>query len=71
MQLKGAARLYSMLHEDAPYHDGTFKSWAKEASPSHPFHAADGVTIWTAPWDIRPWDEFLTNKNASPTRPSD
>ncbi|MDF9716032.1 hypothetical protein [Nocardioides sp. ChNu-99] len=52
--------LYAQLHKDAPYHDGTEESWAKDRSPDHPFHYSDGVTIWIADEDVNPDDRFLT-----------
>lgn len=61
-----AERAYERLHKDAPYHDGTYQSWAKEASDSHPYHFSDGVTIGVAPTDLNPGDEFTTDRDASP-----
>lgn len=59
MQLEGAKRIYGLLHEDAPYHDGGFENWAKKASRQFPFHANDGVSFWIAPEDVNPDDDFL------------
>lgn len=67
MEKAAAERLYTQLHEDKPYHDGTWQSWAKEPSRTHPFHASDGVTIWVAPVDLQPGDKFTTDALASPT----
>lgn len=55
-----------MLHEEAPYHDGSFANWAKEPSSDFPFHYADGTGIYLSPFDERPGDKFLTEKNADP-----
>lgn len=52
-------RKYERLHEHAPYHDGTFESWAKEPSVEHPYHFKAGVTIWVADHDVNPDDDFL------------
>lgn len=60
MQLRAAERLYGLLHEKQPYHDGTFKRWAKEPSPEFPFHYLDGVSLWLANEDTNPDDDFLT-----------
>lgn len=66
MEKASAEFRYARLHEDAPYHDGTFTSWAKEQSTSHPLHYSAGVTIWVAQVDIAPHDEFTTDAQASP-----
>lgn len=58
-QLAAANRRYAMLHEGAPYHDGSFARWAKEPSADFPFHYLDGVTIWLSPVDLTPDDDFL------------
>lgn len=62
-----AEALYAELHKDAPYHDGTFEAWADKRSRSHPYHYLDGVTIFAAPVDISPDDDFLS---ASPQKRS-
>lgn len=66
MEKAGAQGLYDKLHEKAPFHDGTFKSWAKERSSRHPFHYNDGVTIIVTPEDLNPGDRFTTDRNATP-----
>lgn len=58
-QLEAAKRLYALIHEDAPYHDGSFKRWAKKPSRDYPFHYSDGVTIRLARTDEKPDDDFL------------
>lgn len=50
---------YEQLHKDEPFHDGTFKSWARDRSTSHPYHYRDGVRVWVAPLDLSPDDDFL------------
>lgn len=57
---------YEAVHKDAPWHDGTFKSWAKERSAQYPFHFNHGVSISVADRDLTPWDEFTTKEDASP-----
>ena len=71
MERVAAARQYERLHEDAPWHDGTFTSWRKEPSASHPYRADDGVTIWVASVDLNPDDEFTTKRDASPVKGGD
>jgi hypothetical protein len=61
-QLKAAEELYMRLHEDAPYHDGTFERWAEKRSIDFPFHAMDGVAFWLSPVDLSPDDDFLGNR---------
>lgn len=71
MQIEAARRRYADLHKERPYHDGSFKVWAKEASPDFPFHYDDGVTQWLATEDLAPWDMYLEREAASPVRPDD
>jgi hypothetical protein len=59
LELISANAQYERLHKQLPYHDGTFKSWAAEPSRSHPYRFTDGVTIWVAPVDLDPEDDFL------------
>lgn len=67
----GAEAQYAALHDKFPYHDGTFGSWAKDRSASHPYHYFDGVHIGVAEKDLFPWDLFTTATNASPIKPED
>ncbi len=66
-----AEAMYSRLHEDAPFHDGTYADWAKVRSASHPYHFSDGVHIGVADRDIAPHDQFTTDVNASPVPSAD
>lgn len=59
MATKAAAWMYADKHEDAPFHDGTFESWSKDRSASHPFHYGDGVRIWVSREDLTPDDLFI------------
>lgn len=68
-QLEAAKRLFALLHEEQPYHDGTFQRWAKEPSAAYPFHYGDGHRFYLTPSDIAPWDEWTTDVNASPDKP--
>jgi hypothetical protein len=65
MERDAASRRYESLHEERPFHDGSFKRWSKDLSPSTPYHFRDGVTIWVAATDVNPEDNFLNN--ATPT----
>lgn len=59
---------YAALHQAQPFHDGSFSSWAKERSDSHPYHFAAGVLVGVADRDVTPWDDFATEVDASPLR---
>lgn len=52
-------RLFDLLHEDAPYHDGKEQIWQEKPSRLTPFHYRDGVTIYLAETDENPDDAFL------------
>lgn len=62
MQLAAANRMYDLLHEAKPYHDGTFRLFAEEPSRLTPFHYRDGVTIWISKDDLTPDDDFLAQR---------
>lgn len=65
-ELAVAERLFDALHEDEPWHDGSFTVWAKEFSPATPWHYRDGTTVYLAETDENPDDLFLTDKSAKP-----
>lgn len=67
MEAEAARAAYEALHEAAPYHDGTFTSWAKERSESHPYRYSAGVSINVATVDYSPDDPFTTERDASPS----
>lgn len=69
MEREAADAMYAALHEDVPFHDGTFTSWAKDRSHKHPYRFSEGVTIGVASTDLAPHDLFTTEKNASPVPP--
>lgn len=66
MALAAAKRLFDQLHEEAPFHDGSFKRWAKKASPTTPFHYLDGTVVFLAPAEGNPGDLFTTVRDAAP-----
>lgn len=66
MEADAAQRAYQKLHEAKPYHDGTFTDWAEHRSSSKPYHYSDGVTIFAAPFDFSPGDDFTTDIAAQP-----
>lgn len=41
------------------YHDGTFTSWTKNRSSTHPYHYRDGTSYWVSKYDLTPDDEWL------------
>lgn len=68
MAVEAISATFKDIHEDAPYHDGTFKSWSEKRSEFHPYHYSWGVNLWVAEEDLSPGDNFLTpvNEWASP-----
>lgn len=70
MEREAAVAAYAALHEDEPYHDGTFTSWAKERGRSHPYHYSEGVKIVVTDANLAPDDKFTTDPNARPTPPT-
>lgn len=69
MAQAAASGLYEDLHSKRQFHDGTFKNWVEERSPSHPYHFRDGVTISVAEHDLTPHDLFTTRESADPIPP--
>lgn len=69
MEREAAELAYEQIHDARPYHDGTFTSWAEEASRAHPYHFRSGVTVYVTAEDHAPWDEFTTRESASPLPP--
>lgn len=67
MEAASAEVLYDLLHNDLPYHDGTFTEWSAEPSREFSFHYRAGVSIWVAPVDLAPDEKFTTDRNAVPT----
>lgn len=59
MALAAVRHKYEALHNDQPWHDGTFTLWADKRSDDYPFHYLDGVEIWVSPEDLTPEDDFL------------
>ncbi len=63
----GAQRVYADLHEKEPYHDGSFGHWSETASEATPYRYDDGVSIYVAPFDLNPDENFLTDERAVPS----
>ena len=64
MELAAAERKWAALHQDMPWHDGKFQSWAKERSDSHPCHYSDGVKFWVSDIDYDPNGTWLSGRGA-------
>lgn len=69
MARTAAQSAYTDLHDEFPYHDGTFTEWAKKQSEDFPFHRDAGVTIGVAELDLHPWDDFTRDPEADPIPP--
>lgn len=65
MEREAAHAAYSALHADEPYHDGSFTSWSKARSTSHPYHFDSGVIVGVSA-DPTPDDPFTTERDAQP-----
>ncbi len=59
MERDAAMARWRSLHEEMPWHDGTFKDWSKERSEQYPYHRDSGVTIYVTAEDMSPDDDFL------------
>lgn len=59
MNAQAANQSYAELHEKAPYHDGTHRSWSEKRTKAHPFRYDDGVKVWVHDVDLSPHDHFL------------
>ncbi|MEQ7847717.1 hypothetical protein [Nocardioides kribbensis] len=64
MERAAAHARYQALHEELPFHDGTFTNWAEGRSALHPYRFDEGVNVWVAPVDMTPGDKFLTDAYA-------
>lgn len=72
MEQASAEATYEHLHKETPWHDGTFTSWAKEWSRSHPVPLAGRyIKVGVADHDLTPWDKFTTEVEASPLPPDE
>jgi hypothetical protein len=69
MEQAAALWRYQALHEDAPYHDGSWRAWSKERTAATPYHFLDGVSVYVSTVDDNPADDFLTDENAAPWKP--
>lgn len=59
MENAAASWRYQHIHEDEPFHDGTFTHWSATRSVDTPYHFGDGVSVWVSPQDLTPDDDFL------------
>jgi hypothetical protein len=59
MERAGVQAKYDARHQKLPWHDGTFTSWAKDRSDSHPYHHSSGTTIWVSTVDHGLGGDFL------------
>lgn len=62
METAAANWRYDQIHEDRPYHDGTFTDFSEHRTLSTPYHYRDGVTVWVSEQDLTPDDNFLTQR---------
>lgn len=42
------------------FHDGSFKNWSETRSLDFPYSHRAGVSVWVAPEDLAPDDDFLS-----------
>ena len=61
MALAAAKWQYDRIHEELPFHDGSFKVWRAERTDRTPYHYLDGVRLWVSVNDLTPDDDFLTD----------
>ena len=64
MELAAANWRFDEIHEAEPFHNGDESSWSATRSTDHPYHFRDGVTVFVAPTDFAPDDEFLTGPDS-------
>lgn len=50
---------YQRLHDDRPWHDGSFQRWAEKPSAEFPYPADAGVSIWVSASDLGLGGDFL------------
>ncbi len=66
MERMSSAARYADLHEEQPFHDGTFTQWSDKRTAVTPVHFNEGVTIWVADEDLSPHDHFLGGAKKCP-----
>jgi hypothetical protein len=71
MEREAANARWSRLHDDRPWHDGTFQKWAENPSEGFPYHRDHGLVIGVADTDLRPHDLFLTRERWGPDQTDD
>lgn len=69
MERAAAEWRYDQLHEDAPFHDGTFANWSEKRTKDAPYHYRDGVNVWVAPTDLGLGGRFLAADGEVPSEP--
>lgn len=67
MELAAADAMYKQIHEDRPFHDGTFNGWSEKRTAFAPYHFEDGVHLYVAEFDVNPDDDFLKAPDVFPT----
>lgn len=63
MHEQAAQARFQRLHEDRPWHDGTFSSWQEKPDADHPYHFTHGTTVWVADVDHGHGGDFLTDES--------
>jgi len=64
MESEAAQAMWHRLHEERPWHDGTFANWSDKPSPQFPYKYDMGVEIGVSDTDLRPTDDFLARERA-------
>lgn len=70
MEKEAAIARYQELHEDRPYHNGSFSSWSDKRTREHPYRYDEGVSIGVSLVDNNPDDDFLSPGGGSLERVS-
>lgn len=66
MEREAANAKWARMHEDRPWHNGSWTSWESKPSAGHPYHRDHGLVIGVAVTDLRPDDTFLSEVNCGP-----
>ena len=62
MEQRAAEARYAALHEDAPYHDGTFEFWSSDRTADTPYRYDEGVDIVVTTENHEGSGDFLKRK---------
>lgn len=65
METEAAQAKYAQKREGNEWHDGSFKSWRKERSDSHPYKYTFGTKIWVSETDLGLGGDFLSTGDDS------